>query len=146
MKKITKICLLLVAFFVTGNAFSQADSEVIVLNKADFLKRVWDYKKNPDKWVYEGALPCINDFYADWCGPCRRVEPVIKELSKEYKGKVLFYKINVDEERELAAVFQVSSIPAYLFVPATGDPQSGVGSYSREFFVKAISDFLLKNE
>ncbi|MDR2145003.1 MAG: thiol reductase thioredoxin [Tannerella sp.] len=153
MKKIAKTGLLMAAFLVAMNAFSQSDGqaaadrgEVIVLSKADFLASVWNYEKNSDKWVYEGKLPCVIDFYADWCGPCRRVAPIMKELAKEYKGKVLFYKIDVDNERELASVFQVSSIPSYLFIPATGDPQTGVGAYSRDFFVKAINDFLLKKE
>jgi thioredoxin len=121
-----KISLLMAAFLatLTMNAFAQSDSlsaenagEVIVLNKADFIKHVWDYKKNPDQWIYAGTLPCIIDFYADWCGPCRRVAPIMKDLAKEYKGKVLFYKVNVDNEQELSSIFQIKSIPAYLFIP-----------------------------
>jgi thioredoxin len=124
---------------------AESDSgKVVFLGKADFLNKIYDYKKNPDKWVYEGKLPCIIDFYADWCGPCRKVSPILKELADEYKGKVLVYKIDVDKEKELAAVFDVRSIPAYLFIPADGMPQTGVGSLPREYFVKVINEFLLK--
>jgi thioredoxin len=122
-----------------------ADSgKVVFLDKAGFLKKIYDYKKNPDKWVYEGKLPCIIDFYADWCGPCRQVSPILRELAKEYKGQVLIYKIDVDKERELAAAFDVRSIPAYLFIPADREPQTGIGSLPREYFVKVINEFLLQ--
>ena len=89
----------------------QEDSagEVIVLNKADFLRKVFDYEKSPTKWVYEGDKPCIIDFYADWCGPCKKVAPILRELASQYKGKIVVYKINVDQEQELAAVFGIRS-------------------------------------
>jgi thioredoxin len=122
---------------------AEALGDVILLSKADFLKKVYNYEKNPDKWVYEGDLPCIIDFYADWCGPCRKTAPVLKELAEEYKGKVLIYKIDVMQEKELASIFQVSSIPAYLFIPKTGDPQTGVGAMPRSNFVDVINRFLL---
>ena len=125
---------------------SEDDStgEVVVLNKEDFLKKIYNYEKNKEEWVYEGSLPCIIDFYADWCGPCKKVEPILKELAKDYKGKVLIYKINTDKERELAAAFGIRSIPTYLFIPAKGDPQSASGALPRETFVKVIDEFLLK--
>ena len=83
--------------------------EVIALNKADFLRKVFDYEKSPTKWVYEGDKPCIIDFYADWCGPCKKVAPILRELASQYKGKIVVYKINVDQEQELAAVFGIRS-------------------------------------
>jgi thioredoxin len=151
MKKLKFIFILAAMLFAAKSVSAAQPDEkpdtvpdVVVLNKADFLNRVWNYEKNPDKWVYEGSLPCIIDFYADWCGPCRRVSPILKELAKEYRGKITVYKIDVDKERELASVFQVKSIPAYLFIPLEGEPQTGIGALPRDYFVKAINDFLLK--
>jgi len=118
--------------------------EVIVLNKEDFLKKIYNYEKNSQEWVYEGSLPCIIDFYANWCPPCKKVEPILKELAKEYKGKIVIYKINTDNERELASAFGIRNIPTYLFIPAKGDPQSAAGAMPRESFVKVIDEFLLK--
>jgi thioredoxin len=151
MKRL-KFLFLLVVIFATGYVSAQTAEKsdtavnVVVLNKAAFLEKVWNYEKNPDQWVYEGSLPCIIDFYADWCGPCRKVSPILKELAKEYQGKMIVYKIDIDRERELATVFQVKSIPAYLFIPAKGEPQTSVGALPRDYFVKAINDFLLKKE
>ena len=117
--------------------------EVIVLNKEDFLKKIFNYEKNSQEWVYEGNLPCIIDFYADWCQPCKIVEPILKGLAKEYKGKIIVYKINTDNNRELASAFRITSIPTYLFIPAKGNPQSAIGALPRETFVKIINEFLL---
>ena len=118
--------------------------EVIMLNKEDFLKKIYNYEKNSKEWVYEGSVPCIIDFYADWCGPCKKVEPILKELAGEYKGKIIIYKINVDKEKALASAFGIRSIPTYLFIPAEGVPQSTAGALPRESFVKVIDEFLLK--
>ena len=85
----------------TGNVAAQG--EVVVLNKADFLTKVYNYEKNQTEWVYEGTKPCIVDFYADWCGPCKKISPILKELAGEYKNDIIIYKINVDNEMELAA-------------------------------------------
>ena len=122
----------------------ESTGEVISLNKEDFLKKVFNYEKNTEEWVYEGTTPCIIDFYADWCPPCKKVEPILKELAKEYKDKIIIYKINTDKERELAGAFGIRSIPTYLFIPAKGDPQSTAGALPRETFVKIIDEFLLK--
>ena len=93
----------------TGNVAAQG--EVVVLNKADFLTKVYNYEKNQTEWVYEGTKPCIVDFYADWCGPCKKISPILKELAGEYKNDIIIYKINVDNEKELAAAFGIQSIP-----------------------------------
>ena len=158
--KFFKYALLFAAMLLSANyAFAQSDENAnestakseedpagvfITLNKEDFLKKIFNYEKNKDKWVYEGTLPCIIDFYADWCPPCKKVEPILKELAKEYKGKIIIYKINTDNERELASAFGIRSIPTYLFIPAKGDPQSAAGALPRESFVKIIDEFLLK--
>lgn len=117
--------------------------EVVVLNKADFLTKVFDYEKNQDKWVYEGDKPCIIDFYADWCGPCKKVSPILTELAGVYKDDIVIYKINVDKEKELAATFGIQSIPTFLFIPAEGVPQVAMGALLREEFVKQIDSYLL---
>ena len=125
----------------TGNVAAQG--EVVVLNKADFLTKVYNYEKNQTEWVYEGTKPCIVDFYADWCGPCKKVSPILKELAGEYKNDIIIYKINVDNEKELAAAFGIQSIPTLLIIPAKGKPQLAQGALSKEQFVEQINGFLL---
>jgi thioredoxin len=120
-----------------------ANGEVILMNKADFLTKVYNYEKNSDNWIYEGKKPCIIDFYADWCAPCRRVAPIMKELASEYKDKVDIYKIDVDKEKELASVFGITSIPLILFVPVDGKPQAAAGFLPKETIVEQINRFLL---
>lgn len=151
MNKLKYLTLLLLFSFVACTR-AQADTatedagEVIVLNKADFLTKVFNYEKNPTKWTYEGNKPCIIDFYADWCGPCRRVAPVLKELAKRYKNDIVIYKINIDKERELAGTFGVTSIPTILFVPMKGEPQVSMGALPEESLVKMIEEVLLEKK
>jgi thioredoxin len=128
----------------TTNKVDDLSGEVIILNKADFLKKIFNYEKNSKEWVYEGNTPCIIDFYADWCGPCKIVDPILKQLAIDYKGKIIIYKINTDNDKELAAAFGIRNIPTYLFIPAEGNPQSAVGTMPRESFIKIIDEFLLK--
>lgn len=123
-----------------------AQGEVVVLNKADFLTKVYNYEKNQTEWVYEGDKPCIVDFYADWCGPCKKVSPILKELAGEYQNDIIVYKINVDNEKELAAAFGIQSIPTLLFIPAKGKPQIAQGALSKEQFVEQINSFLLEKK
>lgn len=112
------------------------------LTKETFLKKVYDYEQNKE-WKYEGALPAIIDFYADWCGPCRTVAPVLEQLSKEYEGKITIYKVDTEAEQELAAVFGIRSIPSLLFIPKEGKPQMAMGALPKESFVQAIDNVLL---
>ena len=130
----------------SGKVSEQKKGEVIVLNKADFLSKVFNYEKNPTQWMYEGDKPCIFDFYADWCGPCKRVAPVLVELAEQYKDDLIIYKINVDNEKELAMAFGIQSIPTLLFIPKTGTPQVSQGALSKEQFVEQIENFLLKKK
>ena len=90
---------------------ASAQGEVIALNKADFLSKVYNYEKNQTQWVYEGNKPAIIDFYADWCGPCKMISPILEELAKEYEGKVTIVKVNVDENGDIAGRYGVMSIP-----------------------------------
>ena len=89
--------------------------EVIVMNKEMFIKDVFDYEKS-EEWKYKGDKPAIIDLYADWCGPCRMTAPIMKSLAKEYDGKIVIYKVNVDKEKELAALFNATSIPLFVFM------------------------------
>ena len=118
------------------------------LTAAEFKKKVWDYESNPEQWKYNGELPCVVDFYADWCKPCKMVAPIMDDLADYYEGKVLIYKINTDKERELATVFQVRSIPSILFSPKNGKPAIQAGAMSKEEYIKIIDEFVLgiKNE
>lgn len=109
-----------------------------------FLEKVWDFEKNPEEWIYEGDVPCVIDFYADWCKPCRLVAPIMDDLAKEYDGKVKIYKIDVDKEKRLAQVFQVRSIPSVLFSPKEGRPMMQAGALPKDQYVKIIEDNLLK--
>ena len=121
-----------------------ARGEVSALNKADFLSKVYNYTKNQTQWVYEGNKPAIIDFYADWCGPCKKVSPILEELAAQYKDDIVIYKINVDNEKELASAFGIQSIPTLLFIPKTGKPQIAQGALPKEQFVEQIDNFLLK--
>lgn len=112
------------------------------LTKQSFLEKVFNYEVNQE-WKFEGELPCIIDFYADWCGPCKMVAPILEELSKEYNGKINFYKVDTEAEQELAAAFGIRSIPSMLFVPKTGQPQMAVGALPKDSLKKAIGDVLL---
>lgn len=106
---------------------NKATSSVRNLTKADFLLLVMDYEKNPKEWKYSGKRPCIIDFYADWCGPCRIASPLLEEIAIEYSGKIDVYKVNVDKEQELSHVFGVSGIPAFLYCPMEGKPSMSSG-------------------
>jgi thioredoxin 1 len=111
------------------------------LNIDTFKEKVFNFEQNKD-WKYEGELPCIIDFYADWCAPCKIVAPILDELSKEYNGKLHVYKVNTEEERELAGIFGIQSIPSLLFVPKEGQPQMALGALPKETLKRAFKDVL----
>ncbi len=111
------------------------------LTKETFLNKVFNYEKNKD-WKFEGEKPCIIDFYADWCGPCKMVAPVLEELAGDFDGKINVFKVDTEAEQELASVFGIRSIPSFLFVPAQGQPQMAMGALPKETFVKAFKDVL----
>jgi thioredoxin len=109
------------------------------LTKDTFRTKVFDFEKNKE-WKFEGDKPCLIDFYADWCAPCKMVAPILEELSKEYKGKIDIYKVNTEEERELSSMFGIQSIPSLLFVPVEGQPQMAMGALPKDVFEKAFKD------
>jgi len=106
-----------------------------------FKEKVFNYTENKE-WKFEGDLPCIIDFYADWCGPCKMVAPVLDELSSEYEGKMNVYKVNTEEQQELAAAFGIQSIPSILFVPKEGQPQMAMGALPKNSFLDAMKNVL----
>ncbi len=115
------------------------------LTKQTFFEKVFNYEQNKE-WKFEGKLPCIIDFYADWCQPCKIVAPILEELAKEYEGKINIYKVNTEQEVELAAAFGIRSIPSMLFCPSDGQPQMAVGALPKETLIQAINDVLLKDQ
>ena len=116
---------------------------VEVLTKADFITKVFDYESNSYEWKYKGSKPCIVDFYTDWCGPCKQIAPILKDLAMVYKNDIVIYKVNVDKEKELAAAFGIQSIPSLLFIPMKEKPQMVKGAMPKEAFIKQIDTFLL---
>lgn len=117
------------------------------LTKGMFIQKVWDYTKSPNDWKYLGTKPAIVDFYADWCGPCKIASPILDEIGAEYEGKVVIYKIDTEKERELAQVFGITGIPAFLYIPVQGKPvmMSGIGRSkedTKKMFVENIEKYL----
>jgi len=106
-----------------------------------FKEKVFNFDENKE-WKFEGEKPCLIDFYADWCGPCKMVAPVLEELSEEYDGKLDIYKVNTEEQKELSAVFGIQSIPSLLFVPKDGQPQMAMGALPKDTLEKAFKDVL----
>ena len=121
-----------------------AVKQTVHLTTADFKEKIFNYETNKE-WKYEGTLPAIIDFYADWCQPCKMVAPVLEDLAREYSGQIMIYKVNTEEEQELASVFGIQSIPTILFIPKEGQPQAAMGALPKKTFEKAIKDVLLKN-
>ncbi|MCF8259502.1 MAG: thioredoxin [Melioribacteraceae bacterium] len=117
----------------------------VQLTKNDFLEKVFNYENSKD-WKFEGEKPAIIDFYADWCGPCKMVAPVLEELSEEYSDKINIYKVDTEVEQELAGVFGIRSIPSILFVPKDGKPQMAQGALPKDALKDAIENVLLSEK
>jgi thioredoxin len=114
------------------------------LTKETFKEKIFDYETSTD-WSYKGELPAIIDFYADWCGPCKMVAPVLGELAGEYEGKVNIYKVNTDQEPELSGAFGIQSVPSLLFIPMGEKPQMAAGALPKQAFKNIIKDVLKVN-
>jgi len=116
----------------------------IHLTKVGFISKVANFEKNPTEWKYLGDKPCIIDFYASWCGPCKMVAPIMEDLAKEYDGQIYIYKVNIDAEQEIVSAYGIQSIPTIFFCPMNGVPQVVKGAIPRESFKKSIAGVLLK--
>lgn len=143
MKKI--FIILAVAVLSIGISYANNNGEKTVhLTKAEFLKKVVDYENNVNEWKYLGDKPAIIDFYADWCGPCKRLSPILEEIAAEYEGEVIIYKVNVDDERDIATAFGIRSLPTLFFVPKQGNPSVVEGFLPKEELYKAMNATILK--
>ncbi|MDH6534306.1 thioredoxin [Parabacteroides sp. PM5-20] len=118
--------------------------KTMYLTKAEFLSKVANFEANPTQWQYLGDKPALIDFYADWCGPCKAIAPVLEELAAEYEGRIYIYKINTETEPDLAAAFGIRSIPTLLFVPMDEQPQMAAGALPKQQLKEAIDKVLLK--
>ncbi|MFC2089175.1 thioredoxin family protein [Bacteroidota bacterium] len=126
----------------------EKDGKAIHITKKDFLTKVMDYEANPQEWIYKGDKPCLIDFYADWCGPCKIASPILDELAGVYDGKIYVYKVDTEVERELSSVFGIRSIPAFLFCPEDGNPTMSNGiartpEETKQMFIQMIDEILL---
>ena len=153
MKKlfISVTFLALTLFACAGNNKENQSKEVkkmgtIHLTKAEFLSKVANYESNPTEWKYLGDKPCIIDFYAAWCGPCKTIAPILEDLANEYEGQIYIYKIDTEAEQDLAAAFGIRSIPTILFCPMGEAPQMAQGAMPKDAFKKAINELLLKKQ
>ena len=145
MRKTLLIAMVILATAFTANAQDKKEeSKVKQLTYKEFIKKVWNFEDSPNTFIYKGKLPAVIDFYADWCGPCRRVAPIMEKMAEEYDGKLLVYKVNVDQEKDLATAFNVKSIPMVLFIPMEGQPMMQVGALPEEGYKKVIVEQLLK--
>ncbi len=151
MKKLIFASVMLVALFTAcgektkvNNTQVQQQTSTIHLTKAEFLSKVANFQTNPTEWKYLGEKPCIIDFYASWCGPCKTIAPIMEDLAKEYEGQIYVYKVDVDAQPEIAAAYGIQSIPTLFFCPMNGTPQMSQGAIPKEDFKKMITEVLLK--
>ena len=137
LKSVVLFALIMISFALPARA-----EDVVYLTTSQFRERIFDYKADKE-WTYKGDKPCIIDFYTTWCGPCKRLAPIMEELSQTYCDKVVFYKADTERERELAYVFGINSIPQVLYIPVEGKPMLLKGLYPKEEIVRIIDEFLL---
>ena len=127
-----------------GSNQSASVGKVQVLTASDFRKKVMDYESHPEEWVFAGSRPAIIDFYTTWCGPCKMMAPLVESLAGKYAGKIDFYKVDIDQEPELASVFGIRSIPTFLFIPMKGNPTMQMGAIQKEDFEEIIGKMMGK--
>lgn len=141
MKPVLSFTLLLSTIFLLSSTELSAE-EITYLTTQQFKEKIFDYTKH-QQWDYQGELPCIIDFYTTWCGPCKRLSPILEELSEEYRGQIVIYKVDTEREREVAAAFGINSIPTLLFCPVNNTPQMAKGLLPKQILKQAIDEVLL---
>ncbi len=146
MRLTKKITLLTIVFLYSSLSFANNSNKgtTIEMDTKMFIEKVTDYKTNPNTWNYVGDKPCIIDFYTTWCGPCKRLAPVMEELAKQFNGEIYIYKVDTEKHPELARLFDISSIPTLLFCPLEGAPQMNKGVLPKDVLIEAINTVLLK--
>ena len=157
MKKIILAAILFLPFLVSCSQNRKAPAvspqtvvgktetaKVQYLTTSDFRKKIMDYEAHPDEWVFAGSRPAVIDFYTTWCGPCKMMAPVVESLAEKYAGKIDFYKVDIDQEPELASVFGIRSIPTFLFIPMKGKPTIQMGAMQKEDFEEIIGKMMGK--
>ena len=147
MKKLLLIFLISLVFISCGRSDASESTTnervyVKVLSYNDFIKNVWDFEMNANEFVFKGNKPCVIDFYATWCGPCKMIAPIIEKLAKEYDGKVDFYKVDCDQEMKLSNVLRVRNIPMVFFIKSGVQPETSVGAKDEAFFRSHINKLL----
>lgn len=144
MKKYAILTVTLLLLLVNGYGQQKKEQAgvVVPMTGEQFKKMIFDYEANKE-WKYLGNQPCIIDFYADWCAPCRVMAPRLEEVAKEYAGRVTVYKVNTDQEQQLAAHLGIQSLPTLLFIPKSGQPRGAVGAIPKQALVKAIDEVLI---
>jgi len=152
MKTIMTILALIPALVLLGGNDSKSDKpkeskiKIMELTKEEFIKRVYNYEANPNEWKYEGDKPCIVDFHATWCAPCKMIAPSLEEINQEYNGDLYIYKVDVDKTPELAAIFGVRSVPTLLWIPMSGKPSISQGALPKSQLDSIVKSTLLKTE
>lgn len=127
---------------VTASESTTEKSYVKILDYNKFIKNVWDMEMNPNEFVFKGNRPCVIDFYATWCGPCKRVAPIFERLAKEYDGKVDFYKVDTDQNQKLSMILQIRNIPTMFFMKNGAQPERTVGAHDEAYYREIIEKML----
>lgn len=159
MKKLLVISLITIAFLsscgssdnnkeakkhntTTSESVAKEKTYVKVMSYNDFIKKVWDFEANPNEFTFKGERPCVIDFYATWCGPCKMVAPILEKLAQEYDGKVDFYKVDTDKEQKLASILKIQYLPTVFFAKNGAQPDKSVGAKDEAFFREQINKLL----
>lgn len=151
MKRFLSSLIVLFALMSTSCAQTKTEEKkeeatVIQMDKQMFLDKVFNYASGATEWKYEGNKPAVIDFYATWCGPCRMVAPILKDLAKEYADSIVIYKVDTDKEKELSMAMGIQSLPTIVFIPMDGQPQVIVGAADKTTFQRAINEVLLNKK
>jgi len=147
MKRILTSLIVLFAFLSVSCAQNQQEKNAVIpMDKQMFLNKVFDYTTGATEWKYKGDKPAVIDFYATWCGPCRMIAPILKDLAKEYGDSIVIYKVDTDKEKELSGAMGIQSLPTIVFIPKSGQPQVIIGAADKDTFRKAIDEVLLNKK